>query len=286
VIESDASSVSNRVKIQQNDGLIIFNFRGDRARQITTAFVLPDFNKFNRTAYLKDLLVVTMAEYDKSLPVEIAFPPEVIAKPLAKVLSDNGLQQLHIAETEKYAHITYFFNGGREEPFSGEERILVPSPQVVAYDQVPEMSAREIRDRLVREVHSGKYDFLVVNFANADMVAHTGNLKATVEAVEVLDKMLKELTESVLSLDGVALITSDHGNAEGMFDLQTGEINKEHSSSPVPCIIVGRNFTREKSKVPELVTYIPKGVLADVAPTILKIINLKIPAEMTGRPLI
>ncbi len=275
-------------KIKDSDSVIFFNFRADRARQLTKAFTLPGFNKFKRQKYLKDLYFVTMTEYDKDLPVQVAFPTEIITHPLAKVISDAELKQLHIAETEKYAHVTYFFNGGREEPFPGEDHILIPSPQVENYAETPEMSANEIKNRILNELADNKYDFIVVNFANTDMVSHTGVLKAAVKAVETVDKCLGEIITAVLSLDGVAVITADHGNAEELINLQTGEINKEHSNNPVPFIIVGERFRNleESGENVNLVLLTPSGVLADVAPTILKIMNIEKPAEMTGRSLI
>jgi 2,3-bisphosphoglycerate-independent phosphoglycerate mutase len=278
--------ITPALTVKDDDALIFFNFRADRMRQLVTSFVLPDFNKFERQAYLKDLLVVTMTEYDKALPVEIAFAPEKVTHPLAYILSKAGANQLHIAETEKYAHVTFFFNGGREEAYKGEKRILVPSPQVADYSQVPEMSALEIVNRLVREINTGRYHFLVANFANADMVGHTGKLGPSIAAVEVLDHCLKDLTEAILSLNGVVLITADHGKAEVLFDPQSGEINKEHTLNPVPCIIVGKNFWQEKPYTPDLGTYTPIGILADVGPTILEIMGIDIPPQMTGRPLV
>ena len=272
--------------IRDNDAVIFFNFRADRMRQLAISLVLPDFNKFDRGKYLSRLLVVTMTEYDKGLPAEVAFPPEKITQPLAKVLSEAHVRQLHIAETEKYAHVTFFLNGGTEEAFPGEDRILLPSPQVSDYSEVPEMSAPEITTRLIREIDTGKYAFIAVNFANADMVGHTGNLSAAKLAVKTLDDSLKQIIEVILSLNGVVLITSDHGNADSLFDLQSGEINKEHTSNPVPCILVGKKFKEQKLSVPDLSVYTPRGVLADVAPTILKIMGIDIPSEMTGRSLI
>ncbi|HBH46081.1 MAG: phosphoglycerate mutase (2,3-diphosphoglycerate-independent) [Candidatus Jacksonbacteria bacterium RIFOXYC2_FULL_44_29] len=278
--------ITPEMPVKSNDVMIFFNFRADRMRQLTTSVTLPDFNKFDRGEYLQNLLVVTMTEYEKALPAEIAFPPELVTNPLAKVLSDNGVRQLHVAETEKYAHVTFFLNGGREDSFPGEQRILVPSPPVCDYAEVPEMSAAEVTSRLMRELSSGQFEFTVVNYANPDMVAHTGNLKATIAAVEYLDTCFKRIIELVLSLSGVVMLTSDHGNAEILFDPQSGEINKEHSSNPVPCIIVGKGFVEEKPTVPDLSTYTPRGVLADVAPTILKIMGVPLPPEMTGRPLV
>ncbi|MEK7167915.1 MAG: 2,3-bisphosphoglycerate-independent phosphoglycerate mutase, partial [Patescibacteria group bacterium] len=184
-------------KVEDNDAVIFFNYRSDRAREITKAFVLPGFEKFERN-YLKDLFFVTMTEYEKDLPVEVAFPPQEIHEPLAKVISDAKLKQLHVAETEKYAHVTFFFNGGRELQLEGEERILIPSPRVPSYDKKPEMSAKEITKRTIKEIMADTYDFIVINFANSDMVAHTGNLKATAKAAEVLDGCVKQLVEVVL----------------------------------------------------------------------------------------
>ncbi|HLD27813.1 MAG TPA: 2,3-bisphosphoglycerate-independent phosphoglycerate mutase [Patescibacteria group bacterium] len=286
VITKDGSPVA---KIKDGDSLIFFNFRGDRARQITKAFVLPGFDKFSRPKYLLKLGFVAMTEYEKDLPMEIAFPPENVAMPLAKVITEAGLKQLHIAETEKYAHVTFFFNGGKEEKFEGEERIIVPSPQVAAYDQQPEMSAGQLTERLIKEMDADSYDFIVVNYANADMVAHTGDLAMTVRGIEFLDEQLGQLVSKILSKNGVALITADHGNAEEVYKLQTGEIDKEHSTNPVPFYVIGKEFKGKVAKSAagkDLAQVTPAGVLADVAPTILKIMGLKRPEEMSGRPLI
>jgi 2,3-bisphosphoglycerate-independent phosphoglycerate mutase len=287
VIVDDLGKAKGRVK--DGDGVIFFNFRSDRARQLTKSLVLPGFEKFKRD-YFQNLLMVTMTEYEKDLPVTIAYPPVVIKTPLAKVISDAGLKQLHVAETEKYAHVTYFFNGSSESVFEGEDRLLVPSPHVSSYDQKPAMSARDINTKMIQKIKEGTYDFIVVNYANADMVGHTGNLSATVEAVEILDKLVGEVVDTVMSYNGVVLITADHGNAEGMYNLQTGEIEKEHSNNPVPLFIIGQNFAG-KSMLPgragtDLSQITPVGVLADVAPTILKIMGLKKPVEMTGSSLI
>ncbi len=280
------------VLVEDKDALIFFNFRADRARQITSAFVLPDFSKFERPSEFKNLFFVGMTQYDKDLPVDaIAFPPVEIKEPLAKVISDAGLKQLHIAETEKYAHVTFFFNGGQEEPFPGEDRIVIPSPRVPSYDQKPEMSALKVCDEILKAVSDNKYDLYIVNFANPDMVAHTGNLKATIKACEVVDKCLGKIVRLVLSKDGVVAITADHGNAEELQNIQTGDIDKEHSTNPVPLLIIGNQWEGKNIGLPEgpgsdlsLVT--PSGVLADVAPTILKIMGVKKPKEMTGTSLI
>ncbi len=276
--------------IQNNDSVIFFNFRSDRAREITKAIILPGFEKFPRS-YLENIHFVAMTEYEKDLPVEIAFTPEAINEPLAKVLADNGLKQLHIAETEKYAHVTFFFNGGRETPFENEERILIPSPRISAYDKKPEMSAKIITKKASEAIMNNSYDFIVINFANSDMVAHTGNLKATIKACEVIDDCLKRLLEIILAKDGLAIITADHGNAEEIINPQSNEIDKEHSTYPVPFILVGKQWEGKTGGVKEipnsdLSLVQPSGILADVAPTILKIMNLPIPEEMTGKSLI
>lgn len=275
--------------IKDNDSVIFFNFRPDRARQITKAFILPGFNKFP-TLYMQNLMFVSMTEYEKDLPLQVAFPPEVIETSLARVISEAGLAQLHIAETEKYAHVTYFFNGGQEKSYPKEDHVLIPSPKVSSYDQKPAMSAREITSRVIQEIREVKYDFIVVNFANADMVGHTGNLPATIEACEILDDLIGKIVEVVMSYDGAVVITADHGNAESMFDLQSGEMDKEHSNNPVPCILISRDW--EGKNVAngvtgaDLSTAVSSGILADIGPTIIKILGLKKPPEMTGTSLI
>lgn len=278
-----------RGTIKDGDSVIFFNFRADRARQLTQALTLPGFEKFKRP-YFKNLVMVTMAQYEKDLPVMVAFPPLNIAMPLARVLSEAGMKQMHIAETEKYAHVTYFFNGGQETVYEGEDRVLVPSPQVTSYDQKPAMSAREVTAKINQAVKEGQYDFIVANYANPDMVGHTGNMQATIEAIEILDQLVGEVVDTVLSYNGVVLITADHGNAEKLYDLQSGEINKEHSNSPVPLFIIGDDFAGKSVLAGnvgiDLSHVTPVGVLADVPPTILKIMGIKKPPEMTGSSLI
>lgn len=275
--------------IKDGDSVIFFNFRSDRARQLTQALTVPGFEKFKRQ-YFKNLVMVTMTEYEKDLPVTVAFPPLVIEMPLARVLSEAGLKQLHIAETEKYAHVTYFFNGGQEKIYEGEDRLLIPSPQVISYDQKPAMSARELTTKINQAVKEGQYDFIVANYANPDMVAHTGNIQATIEAIEILDQLIGELVDTVLSYNGLVLITADHGNAEDLYDLQSGEIDKEHSNNPVPFFIIGDDFAGKSVLAGNVGTDLshvtPVGVLADVPPTILKIMGIKKPPEMTGSSLI
>lgn len=277
-------------KVQNNDAVIFFNFRSERMRQIVKAFVLPDFDKFPRER-LNNIFAVTMTEYEKGLPVEVAIPTEVIKKTLAEAISNAELKQLHLAETEKYAHVTFFLNGTKEEPFLGENRIIIPSPRVSSYDQAPAMSAYEITDRLIKEISADKYDFVVANFANPDMVAHTGNLEASIKANEVADECMGRLAEIILAKGGVLLITSDHGNVEEMKNLRTGEIDKEHSTNPVPFLIINKQFAGQlgssgQAFEGDLSLLPPVGMLADVAPTILSVMGLPRPPEMTGTPLI
>ncbi|NTU98478.1 2,3-bisphosphoglycerate-independent phosphoglycerate mutase [Candidatus Falkowbacteria bacterium] len=288
VMESDGKPVG---LVEEGDSLIFFNFRPDRARQITKAFVLPSFDKFNRPAYLKDLFFVCFTEYEKDVPVEIVFPPELIKDTLGEIIANAGLKQLRIAETEKYAHVTYFFNGGRETKSEGETHDLVPSPPVPSYDMKPEMSAFEVTDKLIKAITDDTYDFILVNFANADMVGHTGNIRATSLACEAVDKCLARIVPAVLSKGGVILITADHGNAESKFNMQTGSISKEHTTNPVPFLIVGKEYEGRRigsQDVPggDLSLVQPQGILSDVAPTILKIMGLDKPELMSGRSLI
>jgi len=276
--------------IAEKDAVIFFNFRPDRMRELTKAFVMPSFDSFVR-AQIKNLLPVTMAEYEAGLPVEVIYPPEKIEQCLAQVISEQGLKQLHIAETEKYAHVTFFLNGTREEPFAGEDRQIVPSPKVVSYDLAPEMSAREVTDRVVKALQSNTYDFIAMNFANPDMVAHTGDINATRKAVECVDECMGKIVDAVLARDGYVFITADHGNAEELKNLRTGEMDKEHATNPVPFIIIGKQFEGQPSiagEVPEgdLSLMSPVGMLADVAPTILAVLGIPQPELMTGQPLV
>lgn len=276
--------------IGADDAVIFWNFRPDRARELTKAFVLPAFDKFERS-FIQGLTFVTMTEYEKGLPVEVAFLSEKVTKPLAEVLSNAGLVQLHIAETEKYAHVTFFLNGTREEPFPHEDRVLIPSPHVSSYSEVPAMSAVAITDRIVTEVKRGNYDVIIANFANADMVAHSGNLDATISAIEVLDICVGRIVDGVLAENGVVLVTADHGNAEEVTNLQTHDIDKEHTTNPVPFWIVGGQYEGKPSiagDVPQgdLSLMPPCGMLADVAPTMLAILGVEQPGEMTGTALL
>ncbi|MFA5022002.1 MAG: 2,3-bisphosphoglycerate-independent phosphoglycerate mutase [Patescibacteria group bacterium] len=278
--------------IDDGDSVIFFNFRADRARQMTAAFTVPGFSKFDRQKNYQKLVFVTLTEYEKDLPVDVAFGPEKIVQPIAKVLEENNLTQLHVAETEKYAHVTFFFNGGKEDEFQGERRILVPSPSVPSYDQKPEMSAIELNTKLLGAIKEAKHDFIVVNYANPDMVGHTGVIPATIKAVETVDKCLGDLVNLVLAQGGVCLITADHGNAEELINLQTGEVDKEHSTNPVPFIAVGSRWEGQSvtsgldNAAGDLSIITPSGMLADISPTILKILEIKQPDDMTGSPLI
>ncbi len=276
--------------VKENDAVIFFNFRPDRTREIVKAFVLPDFDKFERKK-AGNLFAVTMAEYEAGLPVEAAFPPEKIQMCLAEVLSQAGLKQLHIAETEKYAHVTFFLNGTKEEPFPGEDRLIVPSPRVAAYNEAPEMSAREVTERVAKAIDAGTYDFIALNFANPDMVAHTGDFEATIKALGAVDECLGKVVDAALGKGGVVFLTADHGNAEELRNLRTGDIDKEHATNPVPFVIIGKQFEGQPSiagEVPEgnLALMPPVGILADVAPTILAVMGIPQPPEMTGQALL
>ncbi|MCX7622454.1 MAG: 2,3-bisphosphoglycerate-independent phosphoglycerate mutase [Thermomicrobium sp.] len=267
--------------IRDGDALIFFNFRADRARQLTLALTDPDFSAFERCAWPRELLMVTMAEYEPHFPVLVAFSPDIVRTPLARVLSEAGLRQFHTAETEKYAHVTYFFNGGREEPFPGEDRVLVPSPKVPTYDLKPEMSAPEVTDVAVEAILSGKYAFVLVNYANPDMVGHTGVFAAAVKAVECVDACLGRIEGAVRALDGYLVVTADHGNADEMLIPGTDEVWTAHTKNPVPFVLVAPESSRFRH-----VALRQGGRLADVAPTILELMGLPQPDEMTGRSLV
>jgi 2,3-bisphosphoglycerate-independent phosphoglycerate mutase len=276
--------------INNHDAVIFFNFRADRALQLAKALALPSFEKFP-TKKFNDLLLVTFTSYDHNLPCLVAFAPEKINDSLAKVIAEAGLTQLHLAETEKYAHVTFFFDGFSEEKLAGEDWELAPSLNIPAYDQKPAMSAKAVAGRAVKAIMSDKYDFLVVNFANPDMVGHSGNLKAAVKACEAVDKSVKQIVETVLAKAGVALVVADHGNAEQLINLQSGQIDSDHNTSPVPLIIVGKEWEGKTAGWPEvpnsdLSLVQPAGKLADVAPTILKIMNLPKPQSITGQSLL
>jgi 2,3-bisphosphoglycerate-independent phosphoglycerate mutase len=261
--------------IQNNDAIIFFNFRPERMRQLLETFLLPQAN-FPAKKLLQNLYLATMVEYEPNLPLHVAFPIEKIENPLAKILSDHHIRQLHIAETEKYAHATYYFNGGHPKPYKNEDWVIIPSPRVPTYDLKPEMSAPKITDKIFQLLKTEKYDFILVNFANADMVGHTGKLKAGIRAIEAIDKQLGRLTHKLP--DTAFLITADHGNAEEMRNPETNEINTAHSIRPVPFILAVPKY---KKKQPPTEPN-PTGILADVAPTVLSLLNIEIPKEMTG----
>lgn len=263
-------------EIKENDSVIFFNFRPDRAREITRCFVDPDFEGFKRKNGFFPLTYVCFTQYDATMPnVQVAFAPQSLKNTLGEYISANKLTQLRIAETEKYAHVTFFFNGGVEAPYEGEDRVLVSSPKVATYDLQPEMSAPEVTEKCVERIESGKYDMIILNFANCDMVGHTGVFDAAVKAVETVDTCLGKVVNAVEKMGGVALITADHGNADYMVE-PDGEPFTAHTTNLVPFCIVGYDCKLRKNG----------GKLADIAPTMLQIMNLKKPDEMDGTSLI
>jgi 2,3-bisphosphoglycerate-independent phosphoglycerate mutase len=299
--------------VKDNDAVIFFNFRIDRPRQLSRVFVFKDFTKsgtvkwdfdpftvkykkthlvqngqhieaapFERGPALSNLYFVTMTEYEKSVVengAKVAFPPETVQMPLGRVISLANMRQLRISESEKERFVTFYFNGQQEIAFAGEERLIIPSPKVPLYDQKPEMSAREVTDALLNRIKADNYRFVLVNFANADMVGHTGNIGAAAKACEVVDECIGRLANFVLGYDGTLLITADHGNAEEMIDQQTGQIETEHSGNPVPFIAISKNFLGKPQTL-------PSGILADMAPTITNLLGIETPTSMTGRNLL
>ncbi len=257
--------------VKSHDAMVYFNFRPDRARELTKAFALTNFDAFKVNQY-EDLMFVTMTQYDESIKeVLVAYKPQVLKNTFGEYVSNLGYTQLRISETEKYAHVTFFFNGGEEKPYPGEERILVPSPKVATYDLQPEMSAYEVTDKVIEAIDSCKYDVIIMNYANGDMVGHTGNLEKTIEAVEALDKCVGRVISKIEEVGGEALVTADHGNCEQMLDLKTGEAITSHSTFDVPLIVVSN---RVKS--------VNTGRLCDLTPTLLTLMGEEIPQEMTG----
>ncbi|MEG3921939.1 2,3-bisphosphoglycerate-independent phosphoglycerate mutase [Microcoleus sp. T3_A4] len=283
---TDEFAVPTRISrgaVASGDGVIFFNFRPDRARELTQAFVSPDFKGFERQL-IEPLAFATFTQYDPKLSVMVAFEPQNLNNILGEVISKHGLQQLRTAETEKYAHVTYFFNGGLEEPFIGEHRELVQSPMVGTYDEAPQMSADLVTDGVVTALERGIYSFMVINYANPDMVGHTGMMDATIVAIETVDKCLGRLVSAISKAGGTAIIIADHGNAEQMFD-EDGNPWTAHTTNPVPFILV----EGEGRKIPGHGTDVPlraDGCLADIAPTILELLRLPQPPEMTGRSMI
>ncbi|KJS01429.1 MAG: phosphoglyceromutase [Peptococcaceae bacterium BRH_c4a] len=262
--------------ISAGDSVIFFNFRPDRARELTRSFVDRDFQGFNRGEAIDHLYFLCMTQYDKTIEAPVAFRPQRLKNTLGEVLSLAGIKQLRLAETEKYAHVTFFFNGGVEPPYPGEERILIPSPRVATYDQKPEMSAVEVTEEFLGQLQFDSYQVIIMNYANPDMVGHTGDLEAAVRAVETVDKCLGRVVDAVLEKNGVVLITADHGNAEYMRD-EEGHPVTAHTTDPVPFIMVSRRFDNPTIRT---------GRLEDVAPTVLDLMGLEKPPEMTGSTLI
>lgn len=272
VITKDSKPIAT---VNTGDSIIFFNFRPDRARQITRAFVDDEFNGFEREKIVKTYYV-TMTEYDKTIPnVHVVYKNEAIKNTLGEYVSKKGLIQLRAAETEKYAHVTFFFNGGREVEFENEDRVLVPSPKVATYDLKPEMSAYELKDEIIKRINMDKYDLFIINFANPDMVGHTGVVPAVIKAIETVDSCLGEIIELLIEKNGKAIITSDHGNAEALIDEQDGSPITSHTTNKVPLILVGDKNVELR-----------EGKLADIAPTLLELLGLEKPAEMTGESLI
>ena len=269
--------------VKSGDGLLFFNFRADRARQLTQAFVSPLFNNFPRD-HIQPLNFVTLTQYDPELQVKVAFKPPHLSNILGEVLAKRGLKQFRIAETEKYAHVTYFFNGSVEKPFPGEDREIVNSPIVATYDSAPSMSAEMITDLAITAMNKGIYSMVVINYANPDMVGHTGQMEATIQAIEIVDKCVARLVNSVSKVGGTTIVTADHGNAEHMID-EEGHPWTAHTDNPVPFILV----EGEKVKIPGYgteVTLRSNGKLSDIAPTILEILQIPKPEEMTGESLV
>ena len=264
-----------KATVKENDSVVFFNFRPDRAREITRTFVDPDFKGFERKNGFFPVNFVCMTQYDATMPnVEVAFKPEVLKNTLGEYVSDKGMTQLRIAETEKYAHVTFFFNGGVEKQYPGEDRILVKSPAVATYDLQPEMSAYEVTDKLVPAIKSGKYDMIILNYANCDMVGHTGVFEAAVKAVEAVDTCVGKVVDAIKEMGGVALITADHGNADKMV-AEDGSPFTAHTTNPVPFCVVNYDCELREG-----------GRLADIAPTMLQIMGLEQPEEMDGTSLI
>ena len=269
-VKATSIATSNQpIKVDDGDVMVFMNFRSDRARELTSSFIDPNFDGFERDRQIELAEFVTLTEYKKDFTAPIAFPSEKLNNVLGAYVSSLGFHQLRIAETEKYAHVTFFFNGGRDDPFEGEDRILVPSPKVDTYDSQPSMSALEVADHLVKAIHSNTYDMIICNFANADMVGHSGNYDAAIKAVETLDNCLGRVWSALKQVGGEMIVTADHGNAELMMDEKTGQPHTAHTSNPVPLIYAGRKAS-----------CVEQGTLADIAPTLLSLMDLPIPDEM------
>lgn len=272
--------------IRNNDSIIFFNFREDSIRQLSQSFIEKNFNKFP-IAELTDIYPVTFTHYSPKLISPVAFPSETVKEPLGKVIADAGLVQLRIAETEKYAHITYFFNALQEAAFPNEYRVLIPSQNLARHDEHPEMRVKEITDRIIQSLSDGGSNFILANFANPDVIAHTGNFDAAVQAVNIIDNELRRIFDAVMTADAALVITSDHGNIEEMRDPLTGAIETKHDPNPVPIYIIGKDFVSIKENIDlENIDEKTSGLLSDVAPTILNMLHLPVPNDMTGENLL
>lgn len=292
--------------INDNDAVIFFNYRIDRPRELTRAFVQGDFEQgiaheafdpytekyqktniqkqqvvstFQRQKILRNLYFVTMTRYEEGLPVDVAFPPQYVKNPICKVFASNGLKQLRMTETEKERFVTYYMNGQQETIYPGEDRIIIPSKGAKSYDEVPEMSAREIGAEMIHQINQNDYDVIVANICNGDMVGHTGNLDATIQACQIVDEVVGQIVQATYAKGGTILITADHGNAEEMINNETGEVDTEHSTFPVPLLIIGQQFANQPLQL-------PNGIMADIAPTMLRLMGIQKPDSMTGRALI
>ena len=271
------SAIGDYAGMKDGDGLLFFNFRSDRMREIVASFVNANFKSFDRPRHVKTSIVLTMTQYDdEAAGVDVMFPPQTMTNTLGEFVSNLGLTQARMAETEKYPHVTFFLNGGIEKPYAGESRILVPSPKVETYDLQPEMSARELTDKAVATIAAKQNDLIVLNFANPDMVGHTGSLQAAIKAVETVDQCLGRIVSAIEATNGALLVIADHGNCELMRDPLTGEPHTAHTTNPVPVILVGSVAG----------TKIADGRLADVAPTLIELLGFKQPKEMTGQSLL
>jgi len=271
--------------IHSDDAVIFFNFREDSMRQITRAFLDPSFAAFPVTNRPQNLYIATMTEYHEQYPAHVAFPNEAVTACLGKTLAEQGKTQLRIAETQKYAHVTYFFNGLQEKPYANEFRVLIPSLDLPHPEVRPEMRAEEITERALVALHENTFDCIVMNYANADIIAHTGNYTATIEAIRVIDRQLEKLVQATLAGGHILLVTSDHGNAEVLLDYKTGNPETRHNISPVPFYLIGNTFKR-KTPLPQAPRLKTIGLLSDVAPTILELMGIRKPEEMTGQSLL
>ncbi|MEK7627759.1 MAG: 2,3-bisphosphoglycerate-independent phosphoglycerate mutase [Patescibacteria group bacterium] len=276
---------AENTRIMENDAVIFFNFREDSVRQLTRAFVDENFQEFKRSK-INNLFFATMTKYEENLPIHTMFEPPKITNSLSEILSKNGQKQFKVTETEKYAHITYFFNGLKEKPIHNEKRLIIPSLPATQYENQPEMKTQEITDELLLALAQNSYNFLLTNFANADTVGHSGNLKNAIQAIEFIDTMLKKLYEFIIKKNGVMIITSDHGNAEQMINPLTGNIDTEHNANPVPLYLIASDLKRKTANDIAMIKTNVQGFLSDIAPTILDIMNIEQPEEMTGKSLL